>query len=131
LLGHRNSQDAGGSRLIVRAEQRLVIPSRFNVADIGMAGFAEAGKLWSERSVPYAVTTPVRGAVGLSLLGAVPPRSRRLWRVDLAMPVGTDPNKRFEVRVSNEDRTRVFWREPRDIVAARERTVPSSLFTWP
>ncbi len=131
LLGHRNSQDAGGSRLIVRAEQRLVIPSRFNVADIGLAGFAEAGKLWSERSVPYAVTTPVRGAVGISLLGAVPPRSRRLWRVDLAMPVGTDPNKRFEVRVSNEDRTRVFWREPRDIVAARERTVPSSLFTWP
>lgn len=131
LLGHRNSQDAGGSRLIVRAEQRLVIPSRFNVADIGLAGFAEAGKLWSERSVPYAVTTPVRGAVGVSLLAAVPPRSRRLWRVDLAMPVGTDPNKRFEVRVSNEDRTRVFWREPRDIVAARERTVPSSLFTWP
>jgi hypothetical protein len=131
LLGHRNSQDAGGSRLIVRAEQRLVIPSRFNVADIGLAGFAEAGKLWSERSVPYAVTTPVRGAVGVSLLAAVPPRSRRLWRVDLAMPLGTDPNKRFEVRVSNEDRTRVFWREPRDIVAARERTVPSSLFTWP
>lgn len=131
LLGHRNSQDAGGSRLIVRAEQRLVIPSRFNVADIGMAGFAEAGKLWSEHSVPYAVTTPVRGAIGVSLLGAVPPRSRRLWRVDLALPLGTDPNKRFEVRVSNEDRTRVFWREPRDIVAARERTVPSSLFTWP
>ncbi len=64
-------------------------------------------------------------------LGAVPPRSRRLWRVDFAVPLGTDPNKRFEVRITNEDRTRVFWREPRDVLSARERTVPSSLFTWP
>lgn len=131
LLGHRRSVDAGAQRLIFRAEQRLVIPSRLNVADIGVAWFSEAGKLWSEPSVPYSVTTPWRGAVGVSLLAAVPPRSRRLWRLDLALPVGTDRNKRFEVRLSNEDRTRTFWREPRDVVTARERTVPSSLFTWP
>jgi len=131
LMGHRDSRVAGARRLLVRAEQRLVIPSRLNVADVGVAGFAEAGKLWGESSVPYSVTTPFRGALGVSLLAAVPPRSRRLWRVDLAMPVGADPRKRFEVRVSNEDRTRVFWREPRDVLAARERTVPSSLFTWP
>jgi hypothetical protein len=131
ILGHRRSNDAGARRLVLRAEQRLVIPSRLNVADVGVAWFAEGGKLWAEHSVPYSVTTPWRGAVGVSLLAAVPPRSRRLWRLDLAMPVGSDPKKKFEVRISNEDRTRVFWREPRDVIAARERTVPSSLFTWP
>ncbi len=131
LLGHRNSLDAGGQRVVVRVEQRAVMASRFNVADLGMAIFGEAGRLWRDPSVPYSVTTPYRGAVGVSLLGAVPPRSRRLWRVDFAVPLGTDPNKRFEVRITNEDRTRVFWREPRDVLSARERTVPSSLFTWP
>ncbi|MBL0169134.1 MAG: hypothetical protein IPP90_00185 [Gemmatimonadaceae bacterium] len=131
LLGHHDSRSAGAQRLVLRAEQRLVIPSRLNVADIGVAGFAEAGRLWGEHSVPYSSTTPVRGSVGISLLAAVPPRSRRLWRFDFALPVGSDPRKRFELRVTNEDRTRTFWREPSDVAAARERTVPASLFTWP
>lgn len=131
LLAHRNSRAAGAERLIMRAEQRMVLPSRRNVADFGLAAFAEAGKLWGERSVPYSVTTPFRGAVGVSLLAAVPPRSRRLWRADFAFPVGGDPQSRFEVRFTNEDRTREFWREPRDVQAARERALPRSLFTWP
>jgi hypothetical protein len=131
MHGYRNTQTPGAERLVVRAEQRLVLPSRLNVADVGLAGFAEAGKLWADRSVPYSQTTPVRGAVGVSILAAVPPQSRRLWRVDFAMPLGSDPRKKFEVRFSNEDRTRVFWRDPRDVAGARERTVPTSLFTWP
>jgi len=131
LLGHRGSRAAGAERVVVRAEQRLVIPSRLNVADFGVAGFAEAGRLWGGAGVPYSATTPIRGAVGVSLLAAVPPRSRRLWRLDFAVPVGGDPNRRFEVRINNEDRTREFWREPRDVELARERTVPRSLFTWP
>jgi hypothetical protein len=131
LLGHHDSRAAGAQRLVVRAEQRLVIPSRLNVADLGVAGFAEAGRMWGEHSVPYSASTPVRGAVGVSLLAAVPPRSRRLWRLDFALPVGGDPHKAFEVRLSNDDRTRTFWREPMDVTGARERTVPGSLFTWP
>lgn len=131
IMGHRRSWDAGAQRLVVRAEQRLVIPSRQKVADGGVAWFAEAGKLWGEPSVPYSVTTPWRGAVGVSVLAAVPPRSRRLWRVDFALPVGEDRRQKFEIRFSNEDRTRAFWREPRDVMGGRENTVPSSLFTWP
>lgn len=131
IHGHRNSQSPGAHRAVVRAEQRMVIPSRLNVADAGLAVFAEGGRLWKDASVPYSVTTPVRGAVGVSILAAVPPRSRRLWRVDFALPLGGDPYKKFEVRISNEDRTRVFWREPRDVQAGRERTVPATLFAWP
>jgi len=96
-----------------------------------LAGFAEAGRLWSDRSVPYSKDTPWRGAVGVSVLAATPPRSRRLWRVDFAYPVGSDPRRVFEVRVTNLDRSRVFWTDPRDVEAARERTAPTSLFTWP
>ncbi len=131
IRGHRGSWTPGGERLVARVEQRLVIPSRLNVADIGVAWFAEAGRLWADPSVPYSTSTSTRGAVGMSLLAAVPPRSRRLWRLDVAVPVGGDPRKKFEVRISNEDRTRTFWREPDDVLRARERTVPTSLFTWP
>ena len=131
IMGHRRSSQAGARRLVFRAEQRLVVPTRLNVADVGLAGFAEAGRLWAEQSVPYSLSTPWRGAIGVSVLAAVPPRSRRLWRVDFALPISADPQRRFEVRFSSVDRSRVFWNEPRDVQAGRERTAPTSLFTWP
>ena len=131
IRGHHRTREPGASRLVFRGEQRLIVPTRYNVADVGLAAFAETGKQWSDRTVPYSVTTPWRGAVGFSVLAAVPPRSRRLWRVDFAFPVSTDPNRRFEIRVTSDDRTRAFWREPDDITAYRERTVPTSLFSWP
>ncbi|MBL0937310.1 MAG: hypothetical protein IBJ03_00335 [Gemmatimonadaceae bacterium] len=131
IMGHRNSWSAGARRMVLRAEQRLVVPTRFNVADIGLAGFAEAGRLWRESSVPYSVDAPWRGAFGVSLLAAVPPRSRRLWRVDFAVPVSNDPLKRFEIRFTGLDRSRNFWRDPQDVAASRERTAPTSIFTWP
>jgi len=131
IMGHRRSWSAGARRTVLRAEQRLVVPTRFNVADVGLAGFVEAGRLWRESTVPYSVDAPWRGAFGVSLLAAVPPRSRRMWRLDFAVPVGNDPFRRFEVRFTGIDRSRNFWRDPRDVAASRERTAPTSLFTWP
>lgn len=131
LRGYRKTDEPGAQRMVFRAEQRLVIPTRRNVADGGIAVFAEAGKLWKSAGVPYSITTPLRSAVGVSLLAAVPPKSRRLWRVDFALPVNGGPGSKFEVRISSDDRTRVFWREPNDVGGGRERTVPTSLFTWP
>ena len=109
----------------------MVIPSRLNVADVGIAGFAQLGKMWGEPSVPYSADTPWRGTIGFSLLGAVPPRSRRLWRLDFGFPMGGDARSKFELRLTNADRTRGFWTEPRDVTSGRERTVPGSLFSWP
>jgi len=131
LLAHKDAFTPGASRLVLRAEQRLVVPTRFNVGDAGLAAFVEGGRLWSDPSVPFSMDTPWRGAVGVSLLAAVPPRSRRLWRVDVATPLGGDPARRFQVRISSADRSRVFWTEPRDVAVSRERTAPTSLFSWP
>ena len=131
MLAHGRSTDLGARRVVLRGEQRLVVPTRLNLADVGLAGFAEAGRLWSAPSVPFSVTTPWRGVVGVSVLAALPPRSRRLWRIDFAMPVGNDPAKRFQIRFSGVDRSRVFWQEPWDVQWSRERTAPTSLFNWP
>lgn len=130
MRGYRNSRTPGAHRLVVRVEERIRIPSRYSVADFGAALFVEAGKLWADK-VPFAVSSPVRGSVGLSILAAVPPKSRRLWRVDFAMPVGGDPDAKFEVRFTNADRTRTFWQDPVDMRRARERAVPTGIFTWP
>jgi hypothetical protein len=131
LHAHARSREPGAARLVFRGEQRLIIPTRYNVADAGLAVFAEAGRLWRDPSVPYSVDTPWRGAVGVSVLAAVPPRSRRLFRMDLAFPISNDRDRRFEVRFIADDLTRMFWREPWDVEPARERTVPKSLFRWP
>jgi hypothetical protein len=77
------------------------------------------------------VDTPWRGVIGISLLAAVPPRSRRLWRLDVGVPVSNDPRKRLEVRITGLDRSRTFWRDTPDVERSRERTAPTSLFTWP
>lgn len=131
LIGYRTSREPGARRLVFRLEQRLVIPTHFNIADVGLAAFAQAGRLWHEESVPYSIDSPWRGSVGVSLLTATPPRSRRMWRLDFGMPVGADRRARFEVRLSSVDKTRTFWQEPNDVRISRERTAPSSLFTWP
>lgn len=131
LHAHSDSREPGAQRLVFRSEQRMIIPTRYNIADIGLGAFAEAGKLWADKSVPYSVDTPWRGAVGVSILAAVPPRSRRMWRVDFAFPVSSEPDKKFEIRFISDDLTRLFWREPWDVEPARERTLPKSLFKWP
>ena len=131
LHAHSGSREPGAQRLVFRSEQRLIVPTRYNIADFGLATFAEAGKLWGDQSVPYSVDTPWRGAVGVSILVAVPPKSRRMWRVDFAFPVSSEPDKKFEIRFISDDLTRLFWREPWDVEPARERTLPKSLFKWP
>ena len=81
--------------------------------------------------VPFGVTTPVRYAVGTSLLAALPPGSKRLWRLDLMMPLDRASGARLELQLRTEDRTRMFWREPRDVQRSRALSLPQRIFQWP
>ena len=130
LLGYRNSRLAGAHRAVLRVEQRWLPNPRTTIGDLGLAFFADVGRLWSG-DVPFARTSPVRGTVGIGVLAAVPRRSRRLWRLDVGIPVGGDPFSAVEVRFTGADFTRVFARPARDLDQARERSLPRSLFTWP
>lgn len=131
LRGFSASNIPGGERVVARMDNRFYAGEAFHLADAGFAVFAEAGRLWAA-GIPYGVNTPVYSSVGVSLLAAVPPRSARIWRVDLAFPVRNEPDgHRFELRVSNTDKTTFFLPEPSDIESTRERTVPSSIFRWP
>ncbi len=130
VRGYQRSPLAGGQRLVARAEQRFVLGTAFHNADVGMAVFADAGKLWAG-DVPFGSTTGVLGSVGVSLLAAVPPKSARFWRLDFAVPVTAGAGARFTLTLTNTNRTGFLRREPSDVVELREPTVPSSIFAWP
>lgn len=128
--GFRRSLDAGGSRAIFRAEQRQALGRPFGFADFGIAGFAESGKVWAGR-VPYGVNTPWRSSLGGSLLFAVPPRSRRMYRADVAYALNPDlRSRKWEFRISSGNFTRTFWDDPDEARRARERSLITNLFSF-
>lgn len=131
LPGYRASDLGGGQRLVGRMEERYQLGHIRQFAGVAGALFLDAGKLWAGDS-PFGVDTDVKLSVGVGLLAALPPRSRRTWRVDLAVPLNDrGDTRKYEIRFSNHDFTRWFWREPGDIQTSRERSVPNSIFNWP
>jgi hypothetical protein len=130
MRGYSASRLPGGQRAIVRLEERWVLGNVRGNADAGVAFLAEAGKVWAG-DVPFGETTPVKYAIGTSLLAALPPGSQRLWRLDLMLPLDHANGAHLELRLRAEDRTRIFWREPRDIDRSRERSLPQRVFQWP
>lgn len=131
LRGYASSDLAGGQRLVARIENRTQLRTIRQFAAIGGAIFVDAGQIWAGDS-PYGINTGVKASVGVGLLAAIPPRSRRAWRVDLAMPINDRGDARsLELRFTNLDVTRWFWREPGDVQVGRERSIPNSVYNWP
>jgi hypothetical protein len=130
VRGYADETRPGGQRGIVRLEDRLVVGRPFGLGDAGIGFFADAGRLWAG-DVLFGESTPVRASMGFSILASVPPRSARLWRLDIAVPINPAGPRRLELRITSNDQTTFFWREPDDVQIAREKTVPSSIFNWP
>jgi hypothetical protein len=131
MRGYGGANLAGAQRNVVRADLRRSSAAAVRGTDIGVALFGEVGTLWAG-DAPYGVST-TRESVGISLLAAYPTRSKRTYRLDVGLPLdrtGTGGLRRVEFRVTSEDRTDRFWREPDDVSRARTGAVPSSLFSW-
>jgi hemolysin activation/secretion protein len=116
-------------RSVARVEARRFIGRLTRYAAVGLASFADAGRVW-RGDAPFGVDSRVKVGVGIGLLAAIPPQSRQLWRLDVAVPVSADAHARWEVRLT-ATRARGFWREPSDVARARAGAAPSTIFTWP
>ena len=129
--GYARSGEAGGQRVIARIEQRVDL-ARYQVtrAAIGAGVFADAGKMWAG-DVPFGVGTPIRTSIGAALLAAVPARSQRTIRAELALPLSRAQGARSELRFTVREPTRGFWFEPQRITWARLSAVPQQIFHWP
>ncbi|MBV6521165.1 MAG: hypothetical protein MNPFHGCM_01292 [Gemmatimonadaceae bacterium] len=130
VRGYEHADVGGGRRVVGRLEERWRVGSFRGTADGGVAVFGDLGRLWSG-DAPLGMDTPWLGSIGVGLLAAIPPRSQRMWRLDIALPLRRTYGARWELRFTNEDRTRTFWREPNDIRRNRERSIPASVFQWP
>lgn len=130
LRGYGSSDLAGGRRMVVRLEDRYRLGHVRQLTALGAALWLDAGRLWAG-DAPFGVTTNVKYAAGIGILAAIPPRSRRTWRVDFAFPLNDRGDSKFEIRFTNHDFTRWFWREPGDVQTGRERAIPNSVYNWP
>jgi hypothetical protein len=128
LLGFPNALTVGGQRAILRFEERHTVQMITKRADWAVALFANAGKIWAG-DVPFGRTSDLRAAVGVSLLGAYPAGGKRLYRMDIAIPVNPDGAK-FEIRFSSSDETRSIWRQPNDLAIAHSAAVLQNLGSW-
>ena len=130
LRGFHDSYDAGGSRFILRGEQRQAIGRPWGFADIGSVVFGETGRVWAGR-VPFGVTTPWRAAVGTGVLLSVPPHSRSTYRMDVVYALNPDArSSRWELRFNSGNFTRTFWQDPDEARRARERSLISNIFAF-
>ena len=131
VRGYARSHEAGAQRLIVRAEQRMDLARyKGTRAGIGAAFFSDAGKMWAG-DVPFGVNTPVRVSVGAAVLAAIPARSQRTIRAELAVPMWRNEGARPELRFVVREPARGFWFDPPRIRWARLSTVPEQIFSWP
>jgi len=130
MRGFRSADVGGGRRVVAHLEDRYLIGRYGDFATFAAAPFVEAGKLWAGDS-PFGVTTPIYSSVGVSVLAASPPQSRRTFRADIAFPVRGPRGHGWEARLTVSDVTRAFRVEPRDIYNNRERSIPASVFNWP
>jgi len=129
VRGYSASRVAGGVRTVARLEARRSIGQLTRHVALGLATFADAGRVWAG-DAPFGINSSMKVGVGLGLLAAIPPPSRQLWRLDVAVPVSADAHARWEIRLS-VTRARDFWREPSDVARARAGAAPSTIFTWP
>ena len=132
VRGYHSSPDAGNIRFVARLEDRWYIGQLRDQADIGMAVFGDAGRVWKGGApLGYGVTTPMKFSAGLGILVAVPPGSKVTYRLDIARALSPDLRAKWEFRVSFVNAARFIYREPRDVRSGRELVTPSSVFTWP
>ncbi len=130
VRGFADGREAGGRRATITVEDRWYLGAVRGLGDLGVAAFVDAGAV-RPGDAPMGMRSPVRVGMGTGLIAALPPGSRRTWRLDFAVPLNSDGYARWEVRLSSTDVLRSVWREPPEVTRSRERAVPIGLFSWP
>ncbi len=129
VRGYEGAEIGGGSRLVGRLEERWRVGAFGGSVGAAVSVFTDVGAVWAG-DVPLGRSSGMRQSVGMGFIVAVPARSQRMWRMDVAFPLDRRDGAGFELRLSSDDRTRRFWRVPSDIGRARERVLPQSVFNW-
>lgn len=129
VRGYRDSRVVGAVRSVTRVEDRWSLGRLNRHIGLGFATFSDAGMVWAG-DAPFGVNSGVKIGIGAALLAAIPPQSKRLWRLDFAVPMSPDTHAGWEIRLTTVW-VGGFWSEPRDVSQVRAGAAPSLIFTWP
>lgn len=89
LRGYGEEDFPGGRRMVLNLEDRIRIPSPLeDLFDLGFTVFADVGRMWAG-DVPYGADSGIQGTLGAGLRFGMPPDTRRVVRIDVAVPVGS------------------------------------------
>ena len=130
VRGYGAARVGGAQRAVLRAEERWFIGRPFDVGDAGLSFFSDLGRVWAG-DAPLGMDSYWRMSAGIGLVAGVPSGSRRMWRLDMAVPLSRIDNAKVEFRLSNRDMTRSFWRSPDDMQRSHSGLLPTSVFNWP
>lgn len=119
----------GTSRAVARLEQRWYAGPVRGRGDLGFAVFADAGRTWAGGNA-LAVTTPVVVTAGFSILAATPVGAQRTARLDVGTGV-RNAGRGWQVRLTVQDYTRAFWRDPGDLSRVRASRGVLDVLSWP
>ncbi len=128
--GYSKSHEGGARRVVLRSEERWRLGDIRGTGDLGVTGSVEAGRLWLGDGA-VGTSTPWRPSVGVGIVMAIPPRSQRLWRAEVAVPLTNAGGAKWEVRLSSADETSRWWVEPHDLRRSGRRAPLGDLFSWP
>jgi hemolysin activation/secretion protein len=89
LRGYREEAYPGARRILLTLEDRLYLPSPApGLFDLGLAFFLDVGKM-EAGDVPFGVDSGWIGTVGAGLRFGLPPATKNVIRIDLALPFGS------------------------------------------
>lgn len=120
----------GAMRAVARADYRVLLGGLGRHVALAGSAFTDAGVVRAG-DAPYGVDSDPQFSVGAALLIAVPRQSRRLWRIEAALPLGNEAPNGWVWRIGTSSPWREFWRDPRDVAAMRALIPPASLFGFP
>ncbi len=130
-FGLRGYGQAGlpvGRRVVARAEQRYFAGTLLGAADVGLAAFFDLGRGWAG-DAPFGEDTGGRASGGGGLRIAFPSGSRRVYRLDLAVPLRR--GRGLELRLGFGQQFGVTRGEADDVVRSRETVSSATVFNFP
>ncbi|MHB0947886.1 MAG: hypothetical protein ACYC4J_02360 [Gemmatimonadaceae bacterium] len=119
----------GTARAVARLEQRWYAGPVRGRGDLAFALFADAGRVWAGGNT-RAVSSPIVVTAGFSLLAATPIGAQRTARLDVGTGV-RNAGHGWQLRLTVQDFTRTFWRDPRDLSRVRASRGVLDVLSWP
>jgi hypothetical protein len=130
VRGFRGAPVVGAHRAVLRGDYRRNVGGWGERVALAWSTFADIGAV-DAGDVPYGRSSGPQASVGMALLAAVPRQSSRVWRLEVALPLGAQAPGTTELRFGMSTPWQDFWRDASDVRAVRAIIPPASLLGFP